>query len=154
MRINVAQQLKEPVGEIRHHQIDARNEQGLPIRGQVQLLRTNGGILVAGELKTVVKATCSRCLEEFECRLNLNMEEEYPTSQQAGDQPPLFGDEDGEGFIIDDSHVLDLGEAIRQHTLLALPIKPICQQNCAGLCPSCGQNLNYGRCRCAPGHGE
>ena len=103
---------------------------------------------------TIVKATCSRCLEEFECPLNLDLEEEYFPSQEMRGYHSLSGDGDAESFIIDDSHVLDLGEAVRQLTLLALPMKPICRQNCAGLCPNCGQNLNSGRCLCAPESGK
>ena len=103
---------------------------------------------------TIVKATCSRCLDEFECPLNLDLEEEYFSGQEMRGYHSLSGDGDAESFVIDDSHVLDLGEAVRQLTLLALPMKPICRQNCAGLCPNCGQNLNYGRCRCAPEGGE
>jgi uncharacterized protein len=51
-------------------------------------------------------------------------------------------------FTIDEHHILDLTEAIRQYTVLAVPMKPLCNENCAGLCPSCGQNLNQGECGC------
>ena len=44
--------------------------------------------------------------------------------------------------------VLDLSEAVRQYALLALPMKPLCQEDCAGLCPQCGANLNGGSCSC------
>jgi uncharacterized protein len=65
-----------------------------------------------------------------------------PVSQEPG------------GFIIDEHHILDLTEAIRQYALLALPMKPLCQESCAGLCPSCGHNLNQGACNCPPEAGD
>jgi len=148
MRINVAQQLKEPIGQVRRYQISEINDQDLPIEGEVQLLRTNRSILVTARLKTTVKCICSRCLEEFEYPLTMGIEEEYfPTTDMISGLS-LSLPEGTEGFVIDESHVLDLSEAIRQHTLLALPMKPICENVCAGLCPDCGQNLNYGPCNC------
>jgi uncharacterized protein len=53
-------------------------------------------------------------------------------------------------FTIDEYHVIDLTEAIRQYTLLALPMKLLCREVCAGLCSSCGHNLNQGPCNCLP----
>ena len=53
-------------------------------------------------------------------------------------------------FTIDEHHILDLTEAVRQYALLALPMKPLCRQDCAGLCPTCGHNLNQGGCGCPP----
>jgi uncharacterized protein len=151
MRINVAQQLKQPIGQVRRYQISEINDQDLPIEGEVQLLRTNRSILVTARLKTMVKCICSRCLEEFECPLTLDIEEEYFPTADTTSGLSLSLPEGAEGFVIDESHVLDLSEAIRQHTLLALPMKPICRDDCAGLCPDCGHNLNYGPCHCTGG---
>jgi uncharacterized protein len=136
MRINVAQLLKQPVGRVRQYRIE---EGG--IRGKVRLLRINRGILVTAALEGSVTSVCSRCLEEFECPLSLDFEEEYFTSKDVSP-------EEADGFVIGEDHMLDLSEAIRQHTLLMLPMKPICREDCAGLCPVCGKNLNYGPCSC------
>jgi uncharacterized protein len=51
-------------------------------------------------------------------------------------------------FPIDHNHVLDLREAIRQNLLLAMPIKTLCKEDCAGLCPECGKDWNEGPCDC------
>jgi uncharacterized protein len=67
----------------------------------------------------------------------------------VGGVPLPLPDEPG-CFTIDERHILDLTEAIRQYTLLAIPMKPVCKTNCAGLCPNCGHNLNYGPCNCPP----
>jgi uncharacterized protein len=140
MQINVAQQLKQPIGHTSLYQVSEHNEENLPIKGKVQLLRTNRGILVTAKLNTSVNCVCSRCLEEFDYPLTLDIEEEFL---------PRTVPQDSEGFTIDENHVLDLSEAIHQYILLMRPMKPLCRQDCAGLCPICGQNLNYGSCNCA-----
>ncbi len=149
MRINVAQQLKQSVGYVRRYQIDERSPF---LKGEVRLLRTNRGILATVRLKTKVRSVCSRCLEEFESPLTVDFEEEYFPSRDVLNGSSLPVSEGVEGFVIDENHMLDLTEAVRQHIMLALPMKPICQQDCAGLCPVCGQNLNYGTCNCAQRH--
>jgi len=146
MRINVAQLLKEAVGEVRHYKI-AETDADMPLEGEAQLLRTDRGILVTGRLKTRVRETCSRCLEQFDCSLSLEMEEEVfpPRGATTGAVLPVPPEA---VFTIDENHELDLGEAVRQYVLLTMPMKPICREDCAGLCPRCGANLNNGPCGC------
>jgi uncharacterized protein len=50
--------------------------------------------------------------------------------------------------MIDEHHLLDLSEAIRQNALLAVPMKPLCREDCSGLCQQCGKDLNKGQCDC------
>ncbi len=45
-------------------------------------------------------------------------------------------------------NMLDLTELLRQNILLSMPIKPLCSDECKGLCPTCGRNLNEGPCNC------
>jgi len=82
--------------------------------------------------------------------LTLNIEDEYfPTTDVvSGASLPLPGEPGC--FTIDEHHILDLTEAIRQYALLAVPMKPLCRGDCAGLCPNCGHNLNQGPCDCLP----
>ena len=153
MQINVSQQLKASIGSIRNYEVSeivdiaGRNSM---VQGQVGLMRTDRGILVKGTLRTEVEVTCSRCLSLFSCPLVLNIEEEYSpiTDVVSGASLPL--PEEPGCFTIDERHILDLTEAVRQYVLLAIPMKPICREGCAGLCPSCGHNLNQGPCNCLP----
>jgi uncharacterized protein len=98
----------------------------------------------------MIEATCSRCLSLFNCPLTLNIEEEYfpITDVASGTVMPL--PEEVGSFLIDEQHILDLTEAIRQYELLALPMKPLCRKDCAGLCSTCGYDLNQGPCNCPP----
>jgi len=153
MRINVSQQLKASIGSMRKYGVseivNVANGKSM-VQGEVGLIRTDRGILAKGTLHTGVEVTCSRCLSLFSCPLTLNIEEEYfPTTDVVSSASLPLPEEPG-CFTIDEHHVLDLTEAIRQYALLAIPMKPLCCGDCAGLCPSCGHNLNQGPCDCSP----
>ena len=153
MQINVSQQLKEAIGSVRNYEIseiaDIAGNKSV-VQGEVRLTRTDRGILAKGILQTEVEATCSRCLSLFGCPLALNIEEEYfPTVDVVSGASLPLPDEVGY-FTIDEHHVPDLTEAVRQYALLAVPMKPLCREDCAGLCPNCGHNLNQGPCNCLP----
>jgi len=155
VQINVSQLLKESIGSTRNYELSGTVDItgdgiGSRIQGEVTLTRTNRGILAKGTLHTEVEVTCSRCLSLFSYPLILNIEEEYfPTIDVSSGAPLSLPDESG-CFTIDEHHVIDLTEAIRQYALLAIPMKPLCREGCAGLCPGCGHNLNLGVCDCPP----
>jgi uncharacterized protein len=153
IQINVAQLLKEPVGSTRAYEVDDAvkiTDGDRPVKGQVNLIRTNRGILLKSALNTEMELTCSRCLTQFIYPLSLEIEEEYfPTIDILTGAPVTTPDEPG-AFTIDQNNILDLTEAIRQYTLLSIPMKPLCQTDCAGLCPTCGTNLNEEQCQCLP----
>jgi uncharacterized protein len=153
MRINVSQLLKEPIGSVRDYEVsEAVDIAGgsRQVRGEVRLIRTNRGILAKAGLNTEIEATCSRCLSVFDCPLRLNVEEEYfPTTDVVSGAALPLPEEPG-CFTIDERHILDLTEAIRQYALLDIPMKPLCREDCAGLCPVCGHDLNQGPCGCSP----
>jgi len=153
MQINVSQQLKASIGSRRSYEVsEVINVAGgnSMVQGKVGLTRTDRSILVKGTLHTGVEVTCSRCLSLFSCPLALNIEDEYfPITDVVGGASLPLPEEPG-CFTIDERHILDLTEAIRQYVLLAMPMKPLCGEDCAGLCPSCGHNLNQGPCNCLP----
>jgi len=149
--INVSQQLKSPIGSVRSYEV--REVVSIAggdsmVEGEVSLVRTDRGILAKATLHTEVEVTCSRCLSLFNCRLTLNIEEEYFPIIDAVSGTPLSLPEEPGCFTIDEHHTFDLTEAIRQYALLAIPMKPLCREDCAGLCPTCGRNLNQGPCGC------
>ena len=137
MQINVSQLLKEPVGSGRDYQIsdtvDIMDNGSSMVQGNARLTRTDRSILVKGKFSAMIELACARCLDVFGCPLTLSFEEEYiPASDIAdGDFVPP-SDEPGL-FSIDDNHFIDLTEAIRQYALIALPMKPLCRQDCSGL---------------------
>lgn len=156
MRYNVAQLLKGHVGETRHYQLQEDISELDPsitplsdLVGTVDLIRTNEGILVRANLRTTIQLTCSRCLTEFAYPVRFQVEEEFhPTIDiLTGARLPQPDDAD-QATLIDIHHILDLSEIVRQNLTLALPMVPLCRNNCRGLCPNCGKNWNEGDCDC------
>ena len=155
MQINTAQLLKQATGASRSYVIDdilgfAENEEvgESHVRGTIELIRTDKGILVQGSLTGKSNLTCSRCLTMFDYPLSFGIEDEFFPSRDVNSGMSLSTPDDSNTFIIDEHHILDLSEATRQYVLITLPMKPLCQPNCAGICPDCGANLNQGVCCC------
>ncbi|MCS6843412.1 MAG: DUF177 domain-containing protein [Caldilineales bacterium] len=153
---NVAQLLKEPIGATRAYDILAPIQHLLPeliaaepLIGHVQLMRTDRGILVQGELAGHVVVPCSRCLADVRVPVILHIEEQFQPTVDVVRGVFLEVDEEDEALLIDEHHILDLHEVLRQEVLLEIPMQPLCRPDCAGLCPSCGEDLNLGACQCA-----
>lgn len=132
--INVSQLLKEPIGSNRSYQVQEVVDQQVKdsIEGELTLLRSGQGILLRGQIVVKVELMCSRCLNTFLCPVSFNIEEEFLPTVDVNSGLPLSLPERLINFIIDNNHMLDLGEAIRQYTLLNLPMKPLCRPDCAG----------------------
>lgn len=154
MKFNVAHLLRCPVGASEACDLDAEfvlleGAEPSRVHGRVQLTKVNRGVWVKALLRTEVPCSCSRCLRDFDFGVRFEMEEIY---SQAVDVTtgrhiePLY-DVDV-GFEIDQYHVVDITEGIRQSSILALPMKLLCKGDCAGICSHCGTNLNQTQCKC------
>lgn len=153
MQINVSQLLQDPIGSTREYRVDEAADiigdgREYNVRGDCHLLRTQRSILVKCALDTEVELTCNRCLGQFRHPLKINFEEEFLPTVDVVSGAPLPLPEEAGYFTIDERHTLDLTEAIRQYAVMAIPMKVLCDKDCAGLCPKCGQNLNQGKCDC------
>ncbi|HLZ07180.1 MAG TPA: DUF177 domain-containing protein [Chloroflexota bacterium] len=155
MVVNVAQLLKSDVGTSRIFFFEEVlqpfgevAETVAPIKGTAELIRINRGILVRGQFSTAVDLECSRCLSIYVEMLNLEFAEEFVPVVDIHTGAPVKLPRDEETFLINEKHELDLTPAIREYGLLALPMKPLCQDDCQGLCPRCGVNRNYETCAC------
>lgn len=153
MQYNVAQLLKEPTGSTRSFQLDETFTGAERIvdraQGQVCLLRTHQGILVTATLNIQNTLACSRCLREYTSRSTIPVEEEFfPTIDINTGRSLLPPANAEEALLIDPIHVLDLIETLRQYVLAYAPMKPLCRDDCRGLCQLCGANLNQGICDC------
>jgi len=160
-QFNVSQLLKETTGATRTYNIktqaadrlDDKIEVEADITGQILLLRTGTDILVTGQLETVIKKICGRCLTEFTVPISINLEEQFFPSIDivTGAVLPINPDAD-EANQIDERHILDLWEVVRQNFLLAGEDHRYCRPDCKGICPHCGQDRNLNRCNCSDNH--
>ena len=138
LQINVSQLLKEPIGSERNYQVGgmvdiASSDDGIPVRGEVNLTRTNRSILVKSRLRLTIELTCARCLKPLGYPLTLDIEEEYFPILDTISGAPLPAPDEPSSFTIDEYQVLDLTEAARQYAVMAIPMKPLCRDDCTGL---------------------
>lgn len=155
MKFNVAQLLRSPVGTRREFELDediydldhdVRPVE--PLTGNVRFTRTASGVLATGRLHTVVEIECRRCLVAFATPVDFDLEEEFLPSVDVTTGVKLPTEDTEEALLIDERHMLDLTEVVRQYLILYREQYPLCSETCAGLCPVCGKNLNEGPCGC------
>ena len=115
----------------------SRVDPGAPLRADLVLEGTSGGVVVRGRVAVVARHTCRRCLTEWTEPVEAEVFEILGRDPEA--EYRLAGDE------------ADLEEPLRDAVLLALPLRPLCRPDCLGLCAVCGADLNTGSC---PGHDE
>jgi uncharacterized protein len=105
---------------------------------------------LVGTVVTELELPCSRCLEPFRLPVAAPFDLRYlPASDISSDPEREVDDEDLETSYYEND-AIDLNELLREQFYLALPMKPLCREDCRGLCPQCGTNLNTGTCDCAP----
>jgi uncharacterized protein len=160
---NVAQLLKEHVGATRKLTLQSPlltlyNEDGgeqstleaTDLNGEVKVTRLSEGVLVQGDVEANVHLQCSRCLEDISLRVEARLEEQFQPTVDVETGRPIARvpteDEADSTFAIDTNHLMDLSEPVRQALLVAIPMRPLCRDDCKGLCVVCGANLNYGDC--------
>ncbi len=160
---NVAQLLKERVGSTRRLPIetplltlydeDGNGVEAHDVKGEVKVTRLSDGVLVQGEVEAMVALQCSRCLDDLTLPVDARLEEQFQPTIDVETGYTIHRaeyEQDDNAFMIDSNHLMDLSEPVRQALLVALPMRPVCREDCKGLCPVCGANRNYVDC----GHEE
>lgn len=125
------------------------HEFSLPSGIDYDLILTNAGegILASGMVRAHVVGTCDRCLESAEFDIASEMDEYYLFEEPAEDD--LADDEDEVDYSLIVDNKIELSEAITAALLMETPYVVLCQEDCKGLCPTCGANLNKESCNCA-----
>ena len=155
MRFNVAQLFKGSIGATQRYKvaIEETTLEGIgkvSVEGSVELMRTDRGVWAHGLVGTSIRDVCSRCLDGFVLELNLEIDDIFYPSNEAG-TAGVNGSSvpEQDGFMIDSFQELDLRESVRQAVHSGRPLKPLCRIDCQGLCPQCGVNSNESICVCA-----
>lgn len=119
-------------------------ELGGPVRVSMTVAATPSGQVIArGSLGAETIHECRRCLERVTRDVDLPVEMVWTVPDELGDE------DDGDlRFLDPSSNELELKEAVREELLLAVPRYVLCREDCAGLCPRCGTNLNERTCKC------
>src|SRR5579864_4247854 len=135
---------------------DVRQLTPLKTSGRAQLVEEHHGkrqviqdIRLQGELATSLELPCARCLDPVVQNVARSFDLLYrPLGTDAGNEElsvtvaeAEVGYYKGEGLLLED--------VLREQVLLSVPLKVVCREDCKGLCPHCGKNLNEERCSCA-----
>ena len=105
-------------------------------------------LALRGEARTVVKGVCCRCLEPVTVPVNCSFAEQLLYAKDVSLFSHLAVGEVEEKYFIYDNDTLDITDIVRESILAELPQKVLCKDDCRGLCPKCGKNLNQGQCDC------
>jgi uncharacterized protein len=134
---------------------DFRQSAALHSEGRATLIEERHGhreniedIRLVGDLATMVEAACARCLDPVAQEISRSFDLLYrPQGADAGREELSVTQAEAEiGYYTGDGLLLE--DVLREQILLAAPFKMVCREDCKGLCPHCGQNLNAGACGC------
>lgn len=145
MKINVSNILRnvdsrvEADGEVTVSLINYMGEDihvDKPIKVSAAVVNNGSKLLLTGNIDAELTLKCSRCLKDFKYKLKTDFEEEL--SKEEGDDDAIHFEGD----------TVDLTDIVINNILLSLPMKPVCSEDCKGLCPICGGDLNINKCGC------
>ena len=112
----------------------------------IALTNAGEGILASGILRAHVKGTCDRCLEDAEFDVSAEVDEYYLFEEPEHVEGE---DDDVEFSLVSEDHTIDLSDAFLSALVMETPFVVLCREDCKGLCPVCGANLNEGPCACS-----
>ena len=144
--VNVAELLRRPgsdkhldttVPAVELHLDEPRISPDAEVAVVATLESMSDGIVVHARIDVPWHDSCRRCLTELDHTAHADVRELYQVAVTADDAFPIVGEQ------------LDLTEMVRASILLELPLAPLCRDDCAGICPSCGANRNEQACACS-----
>ena len=117
-----------------------------PVSGTMRLSRTNRGLVVDARLTTALAGECARCLRPLVTPVKIRIDEEVLPSIDIGSGMPVPLEEGGdpEAPRLTDHHELELRPLVIEAINIKEPIAPLCEPDCPGLCPECGERLEPG----------
>ncbi|GAA4806988.1 YceD family protein [Streptomyces ziwulingensis] len=120
--------------------------EGTPVELELRLESVMDGVLVTGTARATARGECVRCLEPVELALDTDFQEmfSYPDADDRGrvKAEPADDAEDDEDMLFVEDGLIDLETVLRDAVVLALPMQPVCQEDCQGLCSQCGARLS------------
>ena len=151
--LNLGKRIRYEIDEPPIADIDAGLKCLEPVKGEIVFTNTGSHIIVRGHFHSKLEVECARCLSDYAMDVSVPIEEELRIPghtpemiEEPGEPEPP---EEAKEPLFEDN-ILNLTELLRQDLAVAVPIKPLCDEHCKGLCPHCGQNLNQGQCDCSP----
>ena len=121
-----------------------------PVAYKLGVLKQESGVRVTGSVEAVVEASCSRCAKRFSIPLVRQFSEFFVAADVQDEVFEAKLDEDNLDIDYYDGGSIDGLQLLGEQIILEVPMKPLCEQNCKGLCVICGTDLNRIDCDCEP----
>ena len=119
-----------------------------PLKGEAKVWKAGQSIVVKGRVETVLRFRCVRCLEEFSHPLSSTFDLTLnPSKEMNSEEEVELSEEDMESSFFEGGEIR-LSEIACEQIFLDIPYQPVCKEDCKGLCPVCGRDLNRGSCGC------
>jgi uncharacterized protein len=118
----------------------------LPLHADITVRKMGEEVYLKGRIKTLLSFVCSRCLIPFEFPVDSNFDLVYLPEELEVAREELDIDDMTSSFYY--SRKIDLKEVVLEQLNLTFPVKPLCADECQGICPVCGKNTNSGDCSC------
>ncbi|QNP65522.1 YceD family protein [Streptomyces genisteinicus] len=118
--------------------------EGKPVELDLRLESVMEGVLVTGTARASAEGECVRCLEPLRLDVAADFQEmfSYPEADERGRAAEPADDDEDEDVLYLEDGMFDLEPVLRDAVVLALPMQPVCREDCEGLCSECGINLN------------
>ena len=119
-----------------------------PLQSEAKVSKAGQSVLINGGVQTTLQLQCVRCLKEFSYAISSAFELTLiPFKESSSPEETELGEEDMESNFYQGGEI-HLSEIACEQIFLEIPFKPLCREDCKGLCPTCGKDLNLGSCKC------
>ena len=125
-----------------------------PMDVRITLYRAGSKYVLEGRLSGSVLVSCDRCLEPCGCPVKSDFRVFLALLPKDADNSEVELDREDMSVDFVAGDEIELDDVIREQIYLSLPMKFLCREDCAGLCPSCGVDLNTEKCQCSQGKGH
>ena len=118
------------------------------VKGKVRL--SGNEVFVNGHVDARAQVDCDRCLKPVEAPVSADFALEYITGKEYESSEVAELTEAEMSVSVFDGQAIDVDEIVKEQILLAVPARTLCREDCRGICPECGIDLNTGECNCTP----
>jgi uncharacterized protein len=149
-KIRTAQERFEQVYQPGQFSADQDFTVGAPVSLAFDIFKDKQQFRLVGQVQTTLEMPCGRCLEPYTAPVDQHFDLRYhPHTRNTGEGEIEIEDDDLTTAFYENDEI-DLGHLMQEQFYLSLPMKPLCRDDCKGLCVVCGSNLNLETCACKP----
>lgn len=118
------------------------------VKGELSITKVGPELVISGDINAMAELECSRCLKHYKSGIDVSVNVMYHPLDELKDESKheIREDELDMGFY--SGNEFDVSELLKEQLVLNIPMKPLCDEACKGICPKCGIDLNINGCNC------